>query len=300
MASTSASGWSSIEAQEYAAAESMLQHSRSARSSSQGLPFRYQSCGTNDQTLSLENFSHMTAGMSGLKLMGEILRMIIEILLAEGPSGKFVFPLRLVSKQLNALATPLLYRDILLNKRTVMLLVSSSASLAPHEVRIVRDIREYTRDVTLTADRVRGYAPNGADPKAESRTLWASMTERARSVKGERWVLRQLVELATTFAEEVVNPTHASPPCTLLKATEPRKRLQSLPDTSRQGFNLSHSAFTATPAGTVHPRSPPDSRSEMQDFSQRVTLQLQHVQNQYHGKGVDVVLRLRRTRAFQP
>ena len=78
--------------------------------------------------------------------------MIIEILLAEGPSGKFVFPLRLVSKQLNALATPLLYRDILLNKRTVMLLVSSSASLAPHEVRIIRNIREYTRDVTLTAD----------------------------------------------------------------------------------------------------------------------------------------------------
>ena len=78
--------------------------------------------------------------------------MIIEILLAEGPSGKFVFPLRLVSKQLNALATPLLYRDILLNKRTVMLLVSNSASLAPYEVRIIRHIREYTQDVTLTPD----------------------------------------------------------------------------------------------------------------------------------------------------
>lgn len=37
MASTSAPGWPSIEAQEYAAAESMLQHSRSARSSSQTL-----------------------------------------------------------------------------------------------------------------------------------------------------------------------------------------------------------------------------------------------------------------------
>ena len=34
IASTSASGWSSIETQEHAAAESMLQHSRSARSSS--------------------------------------------------------------------------------------------------------------------------------------------------------------------------------------------------------------------------------------------------------------------------
>lgn len=37
MASTSAPGWQSIEAQEYAAAESMLQHSRSARSNSQTL-----------------------------------------------------------------------------------------------------------------------------------------------------------------------------------------------------------------------------------------------------------------------
>ena len=37
MASTSAPGWPSIEAQEYAAAESMLQHSRSARSNSQTL-----------------------------------------------------------------------------------------------------------------------------------------------------------------------------------------------------------------------------------------------------------------------
>ena len=76
---------------------------------------------------------------------------------------------------------------------------------------------------------------------------------------------------------------------TLDNATEPRKRLQSLPDTSRQGSNLSHSESTATPAGTVHPRPPPDSRPEMQDFSQRVTLQLQHVQNQYHGKGLDVL-----------
>ena len=37
MASTSAPGWPSLEAQEYAAAESMLQHSRSARSNSQTL-----------------------------------------------------------------------------------------------------------------------------------------------------------------------------------------------------------------------------------------------------------------------
>lgn len=72
-------------------------------------------------------------------------------------------------------------------------------------------------------------------------------------------------------------------------ATEPRKRLQSLPDTSRQDSTLSHSELTATPAGTVYPRPPPDSHSEMQNFSQRVTLQLQHVQNQYHGKGLDVV-----------
>ncbi len=72
-------------------------------------------------------------------------------------------------------------------------------------------------------------------------------------------------------------------------ATEPRKRLQSLPDPSPQGSSLSHSEPTVTPAGTVYPRPPPDSRSEMQNFSQRVTLQLEHVQKQYHGKSLDVV-----------
>ena len=72
-------------------------------------------------------------------------------------------------------------------------------------------------------------------------------------------------------------------------ATEPRKRLQSLPDTPRQSSDSSLSGPTATPAGTVHPRPLPDSRSEMQNFAQRVTLQLQHVQTRYHGKGLDVV-----------
>ena len=85
------------------------------------------------------------------------------------------------------------------------------------------------------------------------------------------------------------SPTTTPNKRTLDNATEPRKRLQSLPDTSRQGSNLSHSESTATPAGTVHPKPPPDSRPEMQDFSQRVTLQLQHVQNQYHSKGLDVL-----------
>ena len=85
------------------------------------------------------------------------------------------------------------------------------------------------------------------------------------------------------------SPTTTPNKRTLDNATEPRKRLQSLPDTSRQGSNLSHSESTATPACPVHPRPPPDSRSEMQNFSQRVTLQLQHVQNQYHGKNLDVV-----------
>ena len=75
-------------------------------------------------------------------------------------------------------------------------------------------------------------------------------------------------------------PQMCSTPRTLDNATEPRKRLKSLPDTSRQGSNLSHSESTATPAGTVHPRPHPDSRSEMQNSSQSVTLQLQHVQNQ--------------------
>ena len=72
-------------------------------------------------------------------------------------------------------------------------------------------------------------------------------------------------------------------------ATEPRKRLQSVSDTPRQGSNLLHSESRATPAGTVYPRPAPDSRSEMRNFSQRVTLQLHHVQTQYHGKGLDVV-----------
>ena len=85
------------------------------------------------------------------------------------------------------------------------------------------------------------------------------------------------------------SPTTAPNKRTLDNATEPRKRLQSLPDTSHQGFNLSQSESTATPAGTVHPRPPPDSRLEMQDFTRRVTLQLQHVQNQYHSKGLDVL-----------
>ena len=85
------------------------------------------------------------------------------------------------------------------------------------------------------------------------------------------------------------SPTTTPNKRVLDNATEPRKRLQSLPDTSRQGSHSSHSESTATPAGTVHPRPPPDSRSEMQNFSQRVTLQLQHIQRQYHGKGLDVV-----------
>ena len=229
------------------------------------MAFRYQSYGTKTRpchwrishtwcgmkTTNVDQISlpiAQTAAMSGSKLVAEILRMIIEILLAEKSSGKFVFPLRLVSKQFNAplhrllghevaaapmktqmpkkysvpglpelngsqinavksvlqkplsliqgppgtgktvtsatiiyhlakinggqvlvfapsnvavdqlcerihkTGTLLLYRDILLNKRAVMLLVSSSATLAPHEVRIVRDIREYTQDVTLTAE----------------------------------------------------------------------------------------------------------------------------------------------------
>ena len=72
-------------------------------------------------------------------------------------------------------------------------------------------------------------------------------------------------------------------------ATEPRKRLQNAPDPSPPGSGLSHSEPTATPAGTVYPRPPPDSHSEMQNFSQRVALQLQYVQKNYHGKCLNVV-----------
>ena len=78
--------------------------------------------------------------------------MIMELLL-DDRSGKFILPpLRLVSKQFNALVTPLLYRYVDLRIRHLMLLVSTSANLAPHEARLVRNMREYTQDVNLTAD----------------------------------------------------------------------------------------------------------------------------------------------------
>ena len=39
---------------------------------------------------------------------------------------------------------------------------------------------------TLTGGRVRGYAPNGANPEMESQSLLLSMTERARSEEKDK------------------------------------------------------------------------------------------------------------------
>ena len=55
-------------------------------------------------------------------------------------------------ERIHKTSTPLLYRYVDLNIRALMLLVSGSASLASHEARIARDMREYTRHVTLIAD----------------------------------------------------------------------------------------------------------------------------------------------------
>ena len=84
-------------------------------------------------------------------LVPEIIRIIIELLL-DRRSRQFIPPMRLVSKQLNALVTPLLYRYVDLDIRAPKLLMSSSANLAPHEARIARDMREHTRNVNLRAD----------------------------------------------------------------------------------------------------------------------------------------------------
>ena len=55
-------------------------------------------------------------------------------------------------KRIHKTGTPLLYRHVGLNIRALMLLVLSSPSLSPHEAQIARDVREYTRYVTLIAD----------------------------------------------------------------------------------------------------------------------------------------------------
>ena len=59
--------------------------------------------------------------------------------------------MRLVSKQFNRLVTPLAYRHILLNNNIIASLVPNEITLAPHELQVAHDVREYTRHVTLKA-----------------------------------------------------------------------------------------------------------------------------------------------------
>lgn len=93
-----------------------------------------------------------TAAMSGSKFLVEILHMVMELLLAGKTPMKTFAPLRLVSKQFNAVITPLFYRHIVLNGRIIMLLVSSAATLAPDKVQIACNIRSFTQHVTLKGE----------------------------------------------------------------------------------------------------------------------------------------------------
>ena len=62
------------------------------------------------------------------------------------------FELRLVSKQLNNLVTPLLYWHIILNGRIIISLVSDRRFLSPHKRQVALDVRQYTWNVTLRGD----------------------------------------------------------------------------------------------------------------------------------------------------
>ena len=57
-----------------------------------------------------------------------------------------------MSKQLNNLITPLLYRHIILNGRMIMSLVSNRRFLSPHKRQVALDVRKYTWNVTLRGD----------------------------------------------------------------------------------------------------------------------------------------------------
>ena len=80
----------------------------------------------------------------------EILCMVLEIVLAQDYPR--CFELRLVSKQLNHLVTPLLYRQITLNRRMIMSLESNLKFLSPHKRQVARYVRKYTWSVTLRGD----------------------------------------------------------------------------------------------------------------------------------------------------
>ena len=88
--------------------------------------------------------------MSRAKVPAEILCMVLDIVLAQDHPN--FCELRLVSKQLNHMVTPLFYRQIILNGHIIMSLVSNLKSLSPHKRQVALDVRKYTWNVTLRGD----------------------------------------------------------------------------------------------------------------------------------------------------
>lgn len=88
--------------------------------------------------------------VSRAKIPAEILCMVVETVVAQDRSRSF--ELRLVSKQLNNLVTPLLYRHIILNGRFIISLVANRKFLSPHKRQVALDVRKYTWNVTLRGD----------------------------------------------------------------------------------------------------------------------------------------------------
>ena len=87
---------------------------------------------------------------SRAQVPAEILWMVLDIVLAQDHPN--FCELRLVSKQLNHMVTPLFYRHITLNRRMIMSLESNLKFLSPHKRQVVRDVRKYTWSVTLRGD----------------------------------------------------------------------------------------------------------------------------------------------------
>ena len=88
---------------------------------------------------------------SRAKIPAEILYMVVETAQAQQLPTSFS-KLRVVSKQLNSLVTPLVYRHIVLNKRIIVSLIPNQATLSPHILQVAHDVREYTWHITLQED----------------------------------------------------------------------------------------------------------------------------------------------------
>ena len=93
-----------------------------------------------------------TPVVSGSKILAEIIRMVIELLLAQNLPKIFVRDLRFVSKQFNDLVTPLLYRHTILTHRILLSLLLKEHDIAPHKRQVGQDVREYTQHLTLNGD----------------------------------------------------------------------------------------------------------------------------------------------------